>query len=516
MNSNCESFVNVVQPIDNHHCPSATFNILNDFNNSNNASDIFPLGETDILFTLTNLQGLTSTCSKKVVVIDTVKPDIFCQNDTIIHVDNISCSVVFNYVNPIVNDSCGFSLSILQNNSNILNNTLQVGTHIFEFTATDISMNSRSCSVNVQVLDTIKPVIVCDDTIKVFNTVNSCDTLLNIISPIPTDNCSIASLINSYNFSADASGFYDVDTTNVVWTAEDINGNDSSCTQVIIVIDTISPFFVDKPSDTLIYSKANECGVSYDYITEFVLDDNCAVDNLTKLSPVGFNGGDTLGLGVEMFSFELVDQNSNNSIYNYTVTVQDSFQLELICPSDTVICGDVLYYRNYEIVSPCHIEQSYTHLNGPLSGAIVNEGIYNILYEVSDQRGQTAQCDFNVELYNIPEVSVMNDTVLCENQESFEISANEVGLFELGLWSSNNLSLSFDNASDSITNVNNLQSGLNQLVWEISNPQCSVSDTLNIIVDSLPGLKNDTIILSEKGAPIVIDMGAFNYLFFME
>ena len=512
LNSSCQSLVSVTEPLNDHPCSNPNFSVTNDYNNSNTASDIYPLGETDVKFTLTNFSGQTTTCSKKIVVLDTLKPDILCK-DTLVYVDN-NCSVNINDMDPIVFDSCSFSIINDFNNSTLFDESLLVGDYYIGFNVSDLSGNFDECTSLIQVIDTISPVIICSDTLLVYNTISSCDLNLNLTPPLVTDNCSILSLNNDYNNSANASDFYTIDTTSVLWEAVDVNNNSSYCTEVIIIIDTIKPIFTLKPSDTIIYSKPSECGVSYDYINSILPSDNCSLLEFNKLSPLNFNGGDSLLLGTYNFTFEAIDFSYNNKLYNYSVSVLDTFSLELNCPNDTVLCDSIIVYEDYEIVSTCHEELNFTQISGPLSGSVVNPGVYNIVYEIEDIRNKKNQCDFEIEISPVLNKLSMNDTLLCDGSGSISLTAENPSATEFGMWYSNDLDIEFNNNISSKTIVNNLSIGENLIFWEVSNTKCSSYDSVIVTVDSTPTMIEDSVVYSIPKEQVVLDFKAKNYKYF--
>ncbi|MEM6719888.1 MAG: lectin-like protein [Bacteroidota bacterium] len=67
--------------------------------------------------------------------------------------------------------------------------------------------------------------------------------------------------VNDYNLSADASDIYPVGATDVVWTYTDVQGNISTCTQVITVNDTEFPVVINCPEDVTV---CNGTRVSYE------------------------------------------------------------------------------------------------------------------------------------------------------------------------------------------------------------------------------------------------------------
>ena len=60
---------------------------------SNNALATYPLGITEVTWTVEDNSNNTSTCIQVVEVIDNIAPTITCPADTVVYVDGASCSV---------------------------------------------------------------------------------------------------------------------------------------------------------------------------------------------------------------------------------------------------------------------------------------------------------------------------------------------------------------------------------------------------------------------------------------
>ena len=65
--------------------------------------------------------------------------------------------------------------------------------------------------------------------------------MVSVVGPATADNCAVASVVNDYNGTSDASDSYDVGTTTVTWTVTDIHGNSSTDTQEITITDDENP-----------------------------------------------------------------------------------------------------------------------------------------------------------------------------------------------------------------------------------------------------------------------------------
>ena len=55
-----------------------------------------------------------------------------------------------------------------------------------------------------------------------------CEAQTTVTGPATCDNCSVASVVNDYNGTSDASDVYPLGTTTVTWTVTDGSGNTTS------------------------------------------------------------------------------------------------------------------------------------------------------------------------------------------------------------------------------------------------------------------------------------------------
>jgi hypothetical protein len=101
-------------------------------------------------------------------------------------------------------------------------------------TATDSSGNSSSCTFNIFLNDSIPPQITCPNSLTAVAGLQ--DGMDLIIDPaIASDACGLT-IVNSFNGTTDASGYYPIGITEVTFTSLDPTGNSSSCITVVTVL----------------------------------------------------------------------------------------------------------------------------------------------------------------------------------------------------------------------------------------------------------------------------------------
>jgi hypothetical protein len=183
------------------------------------------IGPNPVVLTVTDSCGNTNSCTAIVTVRDVTPPVISCPAAVMVNADEGQCyasGVVLG--TPEASDNCGVA--------SIVNNApanLPVGTNLVIWTATDPSGNSTTCTQQVVVVDNQPPVISCTDLTVTIPMEMTCACGVSLGAPQVSDNCGIASVVSN------ALSCYDVGTNSVVWTATDIHGLSSTCTQQVIV-----------------------------------------------------------------------------------------------------------------------------------------------------------------------------------------------------------------------------------------------------------------------------------------
>src|SRR5690606_28398946 len=101
--------------------------------------------------------------------------------------------------------------------------------------------NSTQCSFEVTISEDEAPTIACTDDITQTADAGACGAALSIAAPAVNDNCAVASVINDFNGTNDASDTYPVGTTTVIWTVTDIHGNSTQCSFEVTISDDEDP-----------------------------------------------------------------------------------------------------------------------------------------------------------------------------------------------------------------------------------------------------------------------------------
>src|SRR5690606_11661365 len=118
-------------------------------------------------------------------------------------------------------------------------------------------------------------IIVCPDDVVADSDPTSCGADLQIPMPEVIEDCAIKEIFNDYTGTDDASGFYPVGVTEVLWTVVNAADLVATCTMTVTVIDTVPPM-ITCPPDITVGNDPGECGARLDPGNPEV-GDNCDV-----------------------------------------------------------------------------------------------------------------------------------------------------------------------------------------------------------------------------------------------
>jgi len=185
----------------------------------------FPLGTTTVTYTATDGNGLQTTGTQTVAVVDTTAPVLNVPGSVSIEANGVLSSLPLGTATAtdifgvtIANDApaAGFSL----------------GTTTVTYTATDGNGLQSTGTQTVTVVDTTAPVLTLPANVSV--EANAVLSTVAIGSATATD-------IFAVTITSDAPATYALGTTVVTWTAADANGNATTGTQTVTVVDTTAP-----------------------------------------------------------------------------------------------------------------------------------------------------------------------------------------------------------------------------------------------------------------------------------
>jgi gliding motility-associated-like protein len=292
----------------------------NDFTNTNNASGVYPIGNTTVTWTATNPLGNTATCTQVVTVVDAETPVITCPTAITLNTDAGQCTSTASIGLATATDNCGVPIV-----TNDAPTDFPIGNTTVTWTATDSAGNTATCTQLVTVIDNENPVITCPSAITINTDLGQCTSTASIGLATATDNCGVPTVSN------DAPTAFPIGDTTVTWTATDSAGNTLICTQIVTVVDAENPV-ITCPTAITINTDLGQC-TSTASLGLATATDNCGVPTVTNDAPTVFPIGDTT------VTWTATDSAGNTASCTQIVTVVDN-ELPIVQTQDITIILD--------------------------------------------------------------------------------------------------------------------------------------------------------------------------------
>jgi len=280
---------------------------------TNDAPEVFPLGETIVTWTATDSSGNSSSQSYTITFVDTIIPEILISDETFE-------ATIFGGTNIPLE----FPEIIDIQNTELTNDAPEVfplGETIVTWTATDFSGNSASATQTITVVDTTSPVLIAPESI-IQEAINHEANPVRIGISEYTDIMEVTSITN------DAPEVFPLGETIVIWTATDSSGNSASATQSITIIDTTLPT-ITSPVDVEVEATSME-----NNLVEFGFaeaSDQVEISTITNDAPTVFPLGETI------VTWTATDSSGNSASTTQTITVVDTTAPVITTPQNIIV-----------------------------------------------------------------------------------------------------------------------------------------------------------------------------------
>lgn len=359
---------------------------------------VFPVGTSTVTYTATDASGNTSNCSFTVTVTDMQAPTFTsCPSDISINSNPGLCSAVVTWVSPAAADNCPGTV-VTQTAGLPSGSAFPIGVTTVSYTATDAYGNSSVCSFTVTVADNQVPVFTsCPSSIIVNVTPGLCSSVVNWVAPVATDNCPGVTITQTSGLPSGSS--FPIGVTNITYTALDANGNTSTCTFAITIVDNQPPFFVSCPANITLNNAFGLCGAVATWPAP-VASDNCG--GVSMLQTSGPVSGSTFPIGVTTIGYTATDAVGNSTVCTFTVTVVDSelptfssCPANITAPSNPGFCNAVVSWIAPTASDNCP-GVTIAQTIGPASGSTFPVGTTTISYTATDASGNNSVCSFTV------------------------------------------------------------------------------------------------------------------------
>jgi len=212
-------------PVTNDNCGVAS-------TTNNHPSTSYPLGNTTVLWTVTDVAGRTATCNQTVTVTDNQPPTISCPANMNVTATSAAGATV-TYTAPSGSDNCPGSTTA-QTAGLAGGATFPIGTTTNTFTVTAANGSTASCSFTVTVTG-VAPAIVCPANLTVNTSAGVCTGTATFAA---TETTGIP--VSTITYSHNSGSVFPLGATTVTATATNAVGT-STCTFTVTVTDIQPP-----------------------------------------------------------------------------------------------------------------------------------------------------------------------------------------------------------------------------------------------------------------------------------
>ena len=247
---------------------------------TNNAPASYPIGVTNITWTVIDNAGISASATQTVTVLDKEKPVIGRMGEISVVNETGKCGATVGLFIPYAYDNSG--VVTVTNNAPAF---FTVGSVKIIWTATDMYGNSDTSTQMITVIDNEFPTISIGN-IQATNDAGKCGAVVNLGTPSTFDNCGIASITNN------APSFFPVGITLVNWVVTDIHNYSATTTQTVTITDTQNPTITAPSSKTITLLKGATVATGVNLGTPTTAD-NCAVSSVTNNAPLNYPIGKT-------------------------------------------------------------------------------------------------------------------------------------------------------------------------------------------------------------------------------
>ena len=377
------------------------------------AGTVVAIGVTIVEFLVSDGTN-TASCQFNVTVSDTTAPIITCLGDQSEIVDANCEFIIPDYIPMIIaTDNCG-TATVTQ--SPVAGTIVSAGLTTITITATD-GVNSDSCTFDINVVDDVVPMAVCQDINLVLDATGMATLTAAAIDGGSSDNCGNVTLsIDITTFNCDTLGENDV--TLIV---TDDAGNESSCVAVVTVIDETAPTAICQDL-TIFLDEDGQASITVDDVNNGS-SDACGVSEVS----IDITNFDCSNFGDNIVTLTVTDINGNESTCEATVTVmQNNATPVAMCQNITV----VLNQDGMAFITPSNVDGGSLG-EGCTNGLVIDidtftcddAGLNEVTLTVTNGNGESASC---VAIVNVvdnlsPVIICPEDTVIIAALAPFEL-----------------------------------------------------------------------------------------------
>lgn len=381
------------------------------------SGSVFPVGTTDVIYEYTDAAGNGPiTCEFSVTVIENQAPVVDCNDsffdDQTILMGAADCNgtVPDLTTGAPFTDDCGIASITQSPSAGSLFGSADGDMITVTITATDLSGNTATCTVNLTLEDEVAPVFNnCPNDITVTANPSTCTGTPVFADPIATDNCGGTTVVQTSTGLTSGvpapTGIYMVS-----FMATDAAGNTAMCSFTVTIEDSQLPTIVC-PADVTVDTGPGVCTAMVTGIAPVSAFDNCPSATVTyELSGATVFSGNSdasnnvFNVGTTLVTYTITDAGGRQAQCAFNVTVEDNEAPAIqACTgnisqsNDAGVCGAVINYAVPTFNDNCDGVVFGTLVSGLAPGSTFPLGVTTVTYRYTDASGNVSlDCSFTV------------------------------------------------------------------------------------------------------------------------
>ena len=389
------------------------------------SGSFFAVGMHLIEYNVEDAVGNVDDCSFTIIITDDEDPTVTCTSYTR-DADTGVCTYTAQGTefDATFTDNCGATIT------NDLNGTATVGGETFalgdtdiEWTAEDAQGNFVVCTSTITIEDNEDPVVTCTADGSRDTDDGTCTYTVQgtEFDATFTDNCG-GTITNNYNNMATLAGeVLLLNSTTVEWTVDDGNGQSVSCTTVITIEDNEDPEISGCPINIVQDTDFGVCEAVVTWVAPTATD-NCLIASFTQtMGPVS---GSIFPLGMTTIEYTAVDDNGNDAVCTFTITIEDNEDPIVNCVADDSrdtdpgVCTYTVQGAEFDatFTDNCTSGILTNDLNNSstIAGEVIPLGMTTVEWTVEDGNGQMVSCTtvITVEDNEVPSITCPADLTI--------------------------------------------------------------------------------------------------------
>lgn len=302
------------------------------------------IGVKNIMASVMDAAGNTNTCSAQITIRDTIRPTCSMPPQTIYLGTNGQASLSQNQLNIVANDNCAGATTTF---STLNFNCSNLGMMNISATVRDIAGNTNTCTTQITVRDTIRPICIIKDTMV--TAMDGIGAMVNFTGRA-TDNCAEGL---TFSYSQPSGQFYPCGEYNIMMTARDNSGNISTCPFKLIV----------KDCDGCCRSESSFMSVTnqdFDLVIDLINANECIIEfkaplltECQKITEISWGDG-TVSRGKFSNESDFLHQYIEAGLYEACVVYEES---------NTGKCFTNKKCQTYEVLKDCTLKRSISSAN---------------------------------------------------------------------------------------------------------------------------------------------------------